>query len=124
MKLRLTLALLLPALAGSAQTLTNDGSTITVEPGAILFVAGAVQNNAASTLSNAGTVQVTGDLTNAGTLTSPGLLLFSGAANQVFNPGTATVFDLTLNNTGGASARTLSFRPTSPSPAHSRSPAA
>ena len=109
MKLRLTLALLLPALAGSAQTLTNDGATITVESGAILYVAGAVQNNAASTLANAGTLQVTGNLTNAGTLTSPGLLLFSGAANQVFTPGTATVAGLTVNNTGAVGANMLSI---------------
>ena len=110
MKIRFTLVLLLSALTGRAQTtLTNNGGTITVETGATLYVAGAVQNNSGSTLTNAGTVQLTGDLTNAGTLASPGLLLFSGVANQVFNPGTATVFDLTLNNTGAAGAQTLSI---------------
>jgi hypothetical protein len=110
MKLRFTLALLLPALTGLAQTtLTNDGSTITVESGAVLYVAGTVQNNASSTLANAGTVQLTGDLSNAGTLASPGTLLFSGAANQVFTPGAATVATLVLNNTGAVGQRTLSL---------------
>ena len=110
MKIALALALLLPALAGLAQpTLTNDGATLSVGPGAVLYVAGAVQNNAGSTLLNAGTVQLTGDLTNAGTLASAGTLLFGGAANQVFAPGAATVATLVLNNTGAAGQRTLAL---------------
>ncbi|MDO7852978.1 T9SS type A sorting domain-containing protein [Hymenobacter convexus] len=108
MKIALTLSLLLPALAGLAQTtLTNDGSTITVGSGAVLYVAGGVQNYAGGTLSNAGTVQLTGDLNNAGTLASGGTLLFSGTTNQVFTPGTATVATLVLNNTGALGQRTL-----------------
>ncbi|MGI4869557.1 MAG: T9SS type A sorting domain-containing protein [Janthinobacterium lividum] len=110
MKLSLALALLLPSLAGWAQTtLTNDGATLTVESGAVLYVAGAVQNNAGSTLTNAGTVQLTGDLTNAGTLASAGTLLFSGAANQTFAPGAATVATLVLANTGAVGQRTLAL---------------
>ena len=112
MKQYLTLALLLPALAASAQaTLTNDGGILTVQPGATLYVAGAVQNNATGTLTNGGTVQLTGDLTNAGTLTSSGTLLFAGAASQTFMPGTATVGTLVLNinNTASAGQRTLSL---------------
>lgn len=108
----LTLALLLPALAATAQaTLTNDGGTLTVQPGAKLYVAGAVQNNATSTLTNAGTVQLTGDLTNAGTLASSGTLLFAGATSQTFTPGTARVGTLVLNinNTASAGQRTLSL---------------
>ncbi|MGI4864363.1 MAG: T9SS type A sorting domain-containing protein [Janthinobacterium lividum] len=110
MKLPLTLALLLPALAAQAQTtLTNDGSTITVGTGAVFYVAGTVQNNATSTLTNAGTVQLTGDLTNAGTLVSSGTLLFSGTTNQTLTPGAATVATLVLNNTGATGQRTLSL---------------
>jgi hypothetical protein len=109
MKLPLILGLLLPALTGLAQTLTNDGSTITVETGAVLYVTGAVQNNAGSTLRSAGTVQLTGDLSNAGTLASSGTLLFSGAANQAFTPGAATVATLVLNNTGAVGQRTLAL---------------
>ena len=110
MRLLLTLALLLPALTGLAQTtLTNDGSTLTVEAGAVLYVDGAVVNTAAATLTNAGTVQLTGDLTNAGALTSAGLLRFSGTTNQVFRPGAASIANLTLDNAGAAGQRTLSI---------------
>ncbi len=108
MKILLTLALLLPTLSSLAQTtLINDGGTLTVTSGATLYVAGAVQNNAAGTLTNAGTVQLTGDLTNAGTLASSGTLLFSGAADQTFAPGPATVAALTVGNTGPAGANRL-----------------
>ena len=102
MKLTSTLALLLPSLASLAQTtLTNDGATITVQSGATLFVAGAVQNNASAALTNAGTLKVTGDLTNAGTLASPGTLVFGGTTDQTFAPGAGTsVGTLTLENTG------------------------
>ncbi len=110
MKQYLTLALLLPALAARAQaTLTNDGGTLTVQPGATLYVAGAVQNNATATLTNAGTVQLTGDLTNAGTLASSGTLLFSGTASQTFAPGAASVATLVLANTGASGQRTLAL---------------
>ena len=111
MKKRLTLALLLPALTGLAQaTLTNDGSSITVQAGTTLYVVGGVQNNAGGTLSNAGIVELTGDLTNAGTLASAGTLRFSGTANQTLTPGTAaTVATLVLNNTGSAGSRTLNL---------------
>jgi hypothetical protein len=109
MKRLFTLAFFLPTLAASAQVLTNDGATITVQAGATLYVDGAVQNKATGTLTNAGTVQLTGDLANAGTLASSGLLLFSGTANQAFTPGASTVAALTLNNTGASGQNTLSL---------------
>ncbi|MBJ6110798.1 hypothetical protein JAO73_17370 [Hymenobacter sp. BT523] len=109
MKTLYTLLLALPALSGSAQALTNDGATITVQAGATIYVEGGVKNNAGSTLANAGTVQLTGDLTNAGTLNSSGLLLFAGTTNQTFAPGAATVASLTLNNTGASGQRTLAL---------------
>ncbi|MDO7849818.1 T9SS type A sorting domain-containing protein [Hymenobacter sp. M29] len=109
MKSLMTLSLLLPALAGRAQ-LVNDGATLTVQPGATLYVAGAVQNNANGTFANAGTVQLTGDLINAGTLASPGKLLFSGTTNQTLTPGAAsTVGTLVLANTGAVGQRTLAL---------------
>lgn len=102
MKLRPTLVLLLSALTGQAQaTLTNDGGALTLTNGATLCVAGSVQNAASSTFTNAGAVQLTGDLTNAGTL------LFSGAQDQTFAPGGATVSSLTLRNSGPAGSNRL-----------------
>ncbi len=108
MKALLTLALLLPSAASWAQ-LTNAGSTLAVLPGTTLYVNGAVQNQAAGTLTNAGTVQLTGDLRNAGTLASSGTLLFSGTSSQVFTPGAATVAALVLNNTGTSGQNLLNL---------------
>ncbi|MBD2721628.1 hypothetical protein [Hymenobacter armeniacus] len=102
-----TLAAVLLAAPGFAQTLTNDGATITVQSTGVLYVEGTVLNKAGSALTNAGTVQLTGDLTNQGTLASGGKLLFSGSTNQTFTPGTATVATLVLNNTGATGQRTL-----------------
>jgi hypothetical protein len=89
--------------SAAAQTLTTTtGSSLTVQSGALLYIAGGVQQASGSTLTNAGTVQLTGDLTNAGTLASPGLLLFGGSQDQTFSPGPATVANLTVGNTGAA----------------------
>jgi hypothetical protein len=111
MKLSLTLVLLLPALASLAQTtLTNDGASLTVQPGAVLYIDGTVQNKAGGTLTNAGTMQLTGDLLNAGMLASTGTLLFSGVQDQTFTPGSpsaVTLANLTLANTGTAGANRL-----------------
>lgn len=105
MKTLATLALALAPLAGFAQTLTNSGTTITVQNGITLFVAGGMQNTAGSTLSNAGTVALTGDLTNAGTLNGTGTLLFSGITDQQLTPGTgAIVGTLAIANTGATGA--------------------
>ncbi|MGI4884001.1 MAG: T9SS type A sorting domain-containing protein [Janthinobacterium lividum] len=110
MKQLLRIALALAPLTGFAQGLTNNGTTITVGAGATLYVAGGVLNQAGSTLVNAGTTQLTGDLTNAGTLNSGGLLLFSGSANQTFAPGTApTVARLTFDNARASGQNTLSI---------------
>jgi len=107
MKLALTLLLALHTVTATAQTLTNDGGTLTVTSGATLYVAGTVQNNATGTLTNAGTVQLTGDFTNTGALTSGGTLLFSGSQDQTFAPGTASVASLTVDNSGAAGANRL-----------------
>jgi hypothetical protein len=94
-------------LRGAAQVLTNSGATLTVQAGTTLTVSGSVQNQAGATLTNGGTVQLSGDLNNAGTLASAGTLLFSGAADQTFAPGTATVATLVVNNTGAAGSNRL-----------------
>lgn len=111
MKRILTLALALPAVAASAQALTNDGATITVQSGTTLFVTGGVQNKAGSTIVNDGTVQLTGDLTNAATATSlsgAGVLRFSGTTDQTLtSPAGTTVANLEVANTGSAGSNRL-----------------
>jgi hypothetical protein len=96
----------LTAAAQTTPALTNASATLLVQPGAVLYVAGALQNTG-GTLINGGTVQLTGDLTNTGTLTSAGTLLFSGATDQTFTPGAATVNSLTLSNSGSAGSNRL-----------------
>jgi hypothetical protein len=94
-------------LRGAAQVLTNGGATLTVQVGTTLTVAGSVQNQAGSTLINGGTVQLSGNLTNGGTLASAGTLLFSGATDQNFAPGAASVATLAVANTGAAGSNRL-----------------
>ena len=95
-------ALVLPGAGGTvaAQTLTNHGAQVLVQAGAALVVRGTVLNKASSTLTNQGTVLLTGDLTNAGTLASAGWLVFAGAADQTFAVGGGSVAQLEARNTG------------------------
>ncbi len=105
-----SLALLLALLAApaAAQTLTaTSGTALTVQSGAVLYVEGGLQTATGATLTNAGTVQLTGDFTNAGTLASAGTLLFGGSQDQTFAPGTASVAHLTVANTGTAGSNRL-----------------
>jgi hypothetical protein len=100
---------LLPGLLGcsltsAAQVLTNDASIITVTPGATLFVEGGVLNKAAGTLQNDGTVQTTGDFSNAGTVGGDGRLLFSGTTDQQLTPGSSPLANVEVANTGAATA--------------------
>ncbi|MBO2009710.1 T9SS type A sorting domain-containing protein [Hymenobacter negativus] len=104
MKRLLTLALSLPALAATAQTLTNDGAAITVQSGATLYVAGGIQNKTGSTIANDGTVELTGDFTNAAaasSLSGAGKLRFSGSTDQTLTSPTGTsLAGLEVANTG------------------------
>jgi len=75
----------------SAQ-LVNQGGTITIQPGAKLIVETDV-NNASGSIVNNGTIEVTGDFTNDGTLTSAAAskLIFKGAAASTFDANGASV---------------------------------
>ena len=98
----LLLAFALPMLPAAAQpTLTNSGASLTVQAGAVLYVAGSVQNN--GPLANAGTVQLTGDLTNTSSLGGTGLLRFSGSQDQTLaSPAGTTLSNLEVANSGSA----------------------
>ena len=52
--------------------LYNDGATVTVQSGAVLYVEGSITNTATagSTITNNGTIELKGDLLNNGTMTS------------------------------------------------------
>ncbi|QJX46779.1 T9SS type A sorting domain-containing protein [Hymenobacter taeanensis] len=92
------LGLGLLAEAGFAQNLANNGSILTVQSGATLYIPGALDNKAGSTLTNTGVVQVLGNLTNAGTLNSSGRVLLSGSAAQTLTAGGAALAQLEVNN--------------------------
>ncbi|MBF9222815.1 T9SS type A sorting domain-containing protein [Hymenobacter ruricola] len=106
----LATALLLASAPGFAQTLTNNGATITVQSGAVLSVEGGVLNKAGSALQNDGTLQTTGDVANAGTLSGAGLLRFTGSADQQLTPGGADLTRLEVANTGAAGANRVLLR--------------
>ena len=114
-----------PALA---QNFTNAGATVTVQPGAVLYVGAGGRTNQSGTLTNAGSVRVEGPLANPGTLdwgtgtlevqgdfANTGTLLpgtspvtFSGAADPLLAPDGATLYQVLVNKpTAGANTLRL-----------------
>ncbi|MFZ1529847.1 MAG: hypothetical protein WAT19_13910 [Ferruginibacter sp.] len=97
------------AMEGFAQ-LYNNGATIKIQPGALVFVQGDVQNNAGSTLTNDGKLEVQGNFTNAATYnttTADDSLTLSGGNNVTLNGGAASISYLTINKTANTNNVTL-----------------
>ena len=111
-----------------AQDFTNAGATVTVQPGAVLYIGAGGLTNQSGTLTNAGSVRVEGPFANPGTLdlatgtlevkgdfANTGTLLsgtspvtFSGAADQLLAPGGATLYQVLVNKpTAGANTLRL-----------------
>ncbi|UOQ52019.1 T9SS type A sorting domain-containing protein [Hymenobacter cellulosivorans] len=86
----------------AAQTLTNHGSRISVQPGTFLAVADSLLNLPVGQVYNAGTLQVGRTLRNTGTMTSPGLLRFSGSDQQRLAHNGFGIAKLEADNTGNA----------------------
>ena len=86
----------------AAQTLDNRGAHVLVQPGAFVVVRGSVANTAGSTLTNAGTLLLTGDFVNAGALNSSGWVVFAGAVNQTLTSGGSELANVEVRNTGSA----------------------
>lgn len=113
MKQLLTLPVLLAtaALANTAQAqdLTNNGTTIALTGGAILFVPGNVTNTASGSVldlsSGANNLYVGGNLVNASASTlaagTNSLITLNGAAAQQLDLQGAALANLTINNTNG-----------------------
>ena len=81
-----------------AQTTSSDllftnleitSGTLTI-PDSNTITSSNLKNNAACTISNAGTIAVTKNFTDQGTYTDIGLLQFTGSEAQTFTPGTST----------------------------------
>ncbi|GGF28315.1 T9SS type A sorting domain-containing protein [Hymenobacter cavernae] len=95
-------------LTASAQGLTNSGATITLGSGASVQVEGAFLNTSSGTLMapDGSLLQLTGNLTNQGTLTLPGKLVFNGQADQTLRGG-GSFGTIEVNNTGAPGANRL-----------------
>lgn len=88
----------------SAQSqLYNNGATIKVSAGAVIFCTGNV-TNAAGTITNDGRIEVQGNFLNSATYnttTSDDSLLLTGAGAVTLNAGASTLTNLQINKTGG-----------------------
>ena len=78
----------------NAQTLVkNDGATITIEAGAVLFIEGGLENTNAGTIDNQGTIDLEGDFLNSATYTGTAdTVRFSGAADADMTSAHMTKF--------------------------------
>lgn len=97
-----SLGLLLAAGPVAAQALTNNGATLTVTPGATLYVGGDYQQTTGSTLKTDGTMQVTGNVQSAtgGTLDlGTGELEAKGHVTNAGTTQTGTTGTLRLTGT-------------------------
>jgi len=81
----------LPVLGFGQILFYNDGAMVTVQPGAVLFIEGGMQNTASGTINNDGIIEVQGNFVNAGTWepSQPNTLRFSGTGNSDVTSGPA-----------------------------------
>jgi Dockerin type I domain len=105
--------ILLPVLfAGFASRaqLVNDGAIIKIQPGAVLFCAGNVENKNAGSISNDGKLEVQGNFLNTATYTTATAddsLILSGGGNVTLNAGASTLSFLHINKTSNSNFVTL-----------------
>ncbi|MDO7849894.1 T9SS type A sorting domain-containing protein [Hymenobacter sp. M29] len=101
-------ALLIGLAAPARAQLTVAGGTLTVSPSSELSVTGNVNISATGTLDNQGTVRLTGDLGNAGTIgTGTGLWQLNGTTLQTLSSsGTGTMSTLEVANAASATLGT------------------
>jgi hypothetical protein len=94
----------------SFSQLVNDGATIKVQPGAVLFVQGNFENKNAGSISNDGKIEVQGNFLNTATYnsaTADDSLVLSGGGNVTFNSGASVLTNLWINKTAATNRVTL-----------------
>ncbi len=101
MKLLILSALSMISITSRAQILLyNDGATVKVQTGAVLYVEGGIQNTATGTIDNDGTIELKGDLLNLGTWESamgdPNTLKFSGGTNSNVTTTNAQLYNVVV----------------------------
>jgi hypothetical protein len=93
----------------NAQVVTNNGASIKTTSGAIVYVAGSV-NNATGTYDNTGTTTITGNCTNGGTIGDSGTINLAGdwINNNIFTRYIGTVvMNGTVQNFSGTQVTTF-----------------
>jgi hypothetical protein len=90
--------------------LVNDGATIMVQPGAVVFVAGNFENKNSGAITNNGKIEVQGNVLNTAsytTGTADDSLILSGGGNVTLNGGSSTFTNLWINKTAATNRVTL-----------------
>jgi hypothetical protein len=100
-KLALAVFISLPFGKGWGWAQIYNASTITIQSGANLYFDGNTQNQSGGTLSNSGTVHVSGNFANTGTANIGGTVIFDGNATQSITGNTDFLNHIEVNNTGG-----------------------
>ncbi|MCP9750659.1 dockerin type I domain-containing protein [Ferruginibacter sp. HRS2-29] len=114
MRYKNLLPLLLLASLSSVRSqaqLYNNGASIKIQPGAVVFVAGDVQNNSSGTISNDGKLEVQGSFINNATYSSVAAedsLILSGTGNVLLKGGASTINYLIISKSSNANTVTLS----------------
>ncbi len=90
--------------------LYNDGAMVKVQPGAILYVQGGIQNTSTGTIDNDGIIELEGNFVNAGTWepSQSNTLRFSGSGNSDVTAGSAIFQKVEDIKTGGGNINLLS----------------
>ena len=107
-KINLLLCSLVVAQLSTAQ-LVNNGATLTVQPGAVLFCGGNLTNGA-GTITNNGRVEVQGNFVNNAvytTTTDDDSLLLTGAGNVLLSAGGSSLHYLQVNKLASTDVVTL-----------------
>jgi hypothetical protein len=84
-------------MTANAQTLVNNGATLSIKSGTTLIVKGAFENKNSGTLDNNGVIQLSGDFTNSASLSGSGNIEFNGTSSQNIISGGATIAQLDVN---------------------------
>ncbi|MCC6286948.1 MAG: T9SS type A sorting domain-containing protein [Chitinophagaceae bacterium] len=93
-----------------AQSLYNNAATLTITNGSTVYIKGDAQVQTGSTITNNGTLNITGNFINNATMAAynAGSLIFEGTATQVVS-GNATYYtnNMTINNAAGVTLNAL-----------------
>lgn len=94
----------------SRAQLVNDGGTLKIQPGTVLFYSGNFENKNAGTVSNDGKLEIQGNFLNTATYTTATAddsLILTGSGNITLNAGTSVLSFLHINKAANSDFVTL-----------------